>query len=460
MAERTPLLDLTTPTSIHIVGVGGAGMSALALVLAEMGHQVSGSDLRDSSVLATLRDANVRVEVGHRPENLGTAKWVTASPAVPANNPELVAAHERGCFVLSRAGVLGALTRATSTLAVTGTHGKTTTSSMLSLILVTAGKKPSFVIGAELTGFGVNAHFDAGGPLVLEADESYGSFGQLEPAMTGITSVEADHLDHYGTLDQLEAAFGALCDRTHGPVVIMGDDPGAARVGRTRTAVIVGQDPRSDVVLSAVRTERAWSSFTLAMPDGSTLAAALAAPGLHNVRNAAVASVMASLAGVGNDAIAEGLKRFAGVPRRYEFRGEADGITFVDDYAHLPSEVEATVAAAKAGGFERIICVFQPHRYTRTHNVGAQFAHAFDGVDHLVVTPIYASGETPIPGVTGKLVADAVAGALGNDAVTYVEDNRDVPGVVDALLGPGDLCLTLGAGDLTLLPDVLIEGRS
>jgi UDP-N-acetylmuramate--alanine ligase len=459
MPETGSTLDLRLPTSIHVVGVGGAGMSALAMVLAQMGHRVSGSDLRETPILDQLRTAGVVVFVGHRASNVGDARWVTASPAVPESNVEIRAAHELGRTVLARSAVLGALTRATVTLAVTGTHGKTTTSSMLSLILVHAGRRPSFVIGAELTGIGVNANFQEGSPLVLEADESYGSFSELMPAMTGITNIEADHLDHYGTLEALEAAFEQLCERTSGPVVVMADDEGAGRLARRRNAITVGSDRRFDAMISAIDLGRAWSSFRLEMPDGSSVVAELAAPGLHNVRNAAVASVMASLIGVTNDEITEGLAHFAGVPRRFEFRGSADDITFVDDYAHLPSEVSATVEAAMSGGFSRVICVFQPHRYTRTQAIASEFAGSFGLADHVVVTPIYSSGEEPIPGVTGRLVSDAVSMGRPEGTVTYVENERDVADVVDAILMPGDLCLTMGAGDLTALPDQILRRR-
>ena len=370
-----------------------------------------------------------------------------------------MAARSSGRFVLLRSAILGALTRATKTLAVTGTHGKTTTSSMLSLILVHAGVTPSFVIGAELTGLGVNANFSPGSPLVLEADESYGSFTALTPAMTGITNIEADHLDHYGTVAHLEEAFADLCARTAGPVVVMADDDGAARVGQTCAAITVGQDSTTDVVIGQVALSRASSTFTLTLLDGTVTEITLAAPGLHNVQNASVAAVMASLLGVGHELIAKGLGHFAGVPRRFEFRGRAAGITFVDDYAHLPSEVAATDAAARAGGYERVICVFQPHRYTRTQAVAQEFNHSFDLADHVVITPIYGSGEQPIPGVSGKLVADAVRSQLGSERVTYVDYDRDVLDVVDELLREGDLCLTMGAGDLTELPDLLIERR-
>ena len=457
MSEPHEVIDLTIPASIHVVGVGGAGMSALAIVLAQMGHTVSGSDIHESQVFDQLRRAGVDVKTGHRETNRGGAYWVTSSPAVRENNVELTSARENGCRLMSRAEMLGALTRVAKTMAVAGTHGKTTTTSMLSLILVHAQRRPSFLIGAPLSGMGINAVWNEGSLLVLEADESYGSFGELEPWMSGVTNIEADHLDYYQTLSELEAAFERLCERTTGPVLYNADDKGAARVGRARHGIGVGIEKGNDVLIHGVSLERAASSFKLGLPSGTTLSLRIAAPGRHNVQNAALAAAMASVAGVDDEAVVEGLAHFTGVPRRFEFRGTASGITFVDDYAHLPSEVAATVAAGLAGGFTRVICVFQPHRYTRTQAVSQGFAYSFDGAHHVVVTPIYGSGEEPIPGVSGRLVAQAITPQMSPGTVHFVEDPSLVVDEVLALLEPGDLCLTMGAGDLTELPERLIE---
>ena len=430
MSADVGIPDLSQPTSIHIVGVAGAGMSALALVLSGMGHEVSGSDLRRSSVTDRLERAGVRVEIGHSAEALGGAAIVTGSPAVPASNPELVEAEARGLVIVRRPAMMAALTRLRPTVAVAGTHGKTTTSSMLSLILLSADLSPSYLLGADVAGVGAGAVWGDGDLLVMEADESYGAFEHLTPVMTAITNVEADHLDHYGTLDRLEGAFIDLLGRTGGTSVVMTDDPGASRVGAAVGAVRVGTGGEIDLLVGS--------------------------PGLHNVRNAAVAAVSAAVLGASADAIARGLGRFAGVPRRFEFRGEARGITFVDDYAHLPAEVEATLAAASAGGFGRIVAVFQPHRYTRTQNVATSFVGVFDLADLVVVTDVYSAGEEAIPGVSGRLVADAAEQGRSAGTVRYVEDRRLVADEVLELLSEGDLCLTLGAGDLTELPDVLL----
>jgi UDP-N-acetylmuramate--alanine ligase len=449
------VLDLSVPSAVHVVGIGGAGMSGLALVLAQMGHRVSGSDLRRSAVFDQLERAGVSVFVGHDERQLGAADWVTASPAVPVSNPELVAATARGVPIWTRAAVMGALTRLKATLAVAGTHGKTTTSSMLSLIVLEARVAPSFLLGAELANLGANARWGDGELLVIEADESYGSFAELTPALVGITNIEADHLDYYGTVERLEEAFAELVARASVGAVVLGDDEGAARVAAVTGARRVGTAPDAEIALRGIELSRAHSTFTIEL-SGGPIELRVGAAGLHNVRNAAIAAALADASGIDAEAIFSGLGRFTGVPRRYEFRGEAAGITFIDDYAHLPSEVSATLAAARAGGFDRIVAVFQPHRFTRTQAVAGGFAGAFELADEVVVTDVYASGETPIPGVTGRLVADAAdtGGVRG-----HVRYEPEAAGLIDALsemLAPGDLCLTMGAGDLTDLPDVLL----
>ena len=451
-------IDPSQPAHIHVIGAGGAGMSAIALVLAQMGHEVSGSDLHRSTTTDQLARAGVRIDIGHDAKHVEGASWVTASPAVPDSNSELVAARQQGIPVHGRATVMGALTKRRRTLAVAGTHGKTTTSSMLTLIALEAGAAPSFVIGAPINGLGVNAHWGEGDLLVIEADESYGSFSRLEPALTGITNIEADHLDHYGTVEDLEAAFLALLSRSTAGGIVYADDAGAARVGAAAHAATVGSSPSSEMMIHSVSLGRSTSSFILRW-KGEDLVIKVGAPGRHNVANAAIAAALALEAGLDPAAVVAGLARFVGVPRRFEFRGEAGGVTFVDDYAHLPAEVAATLSAATAGGFDRIIAVFQPHRYTRTQAVASGFAGAFDGADLVFVTDIYSAGETPLPGVTGRLVAEAAQQGRPEGSVVYVGTLDEAAMAVRDVLLPGDLCLTMGAGDLTDLPDQLIAAR-
>jgi UDP-N-acetylmuramate--alanine ligase len=455
-AAGTPL-DLAVPRRIHVVGIGGAGMSAIALVLRAMGHTVTGSDLKDSPVAERLRLHGIAVAVGHGREHVVGVDAVTYSPAVQPENPELSEARARGIRVVPRSEMLAAICATRRCLAVSGTHGKTTTASMLSLILVEAGMRPSFVIGADVNEIGTNAVWDTGEWLVVEADESYGTFQAIQPDLAVLTSVEPDHLDFYGTFDVLRGAFADFVAGARLGSVVCADDPEAAAIGREHGATTVGADPGSTYVMEHLDLQRSSVSFTLRGPGGELGTVAIGVPGLHNARNGAMAVVAALGVGAPFDAAQAALARFAGVTRRFEFRGEAAGVTFVDDYAHLPSEVRAALATARTGGWARVVAVFQPHRFSRTAALASEFGTAFADADVLVVTDIYSAGERPVPGVSGRLVADAVRAQDPRLPVTYVAGWEELRQVVGAELRPGDLCLTLGAGDLTTLPDELLE---
>jgi UDP-N-acetylmuramate--alanine ligase len=458
--EREELLDLRRPQRIHIVGIGGAGMSAIALVLRAMGHTVSGSDLKESPVAARLRAQGITVAVGHRAENVGAVDAVTFSPAVPLTNPEIVSAAALGGRVVARSGVLAAICATRRCLAVAGTKGKTTTASMLSLILIEAGLRPSFLIGADVNEVGTNAVWDTGDWLVVEADESFGTFQALRPDWAVLTNVESDHLDHYGTFDRLRAAFDDFLGFASEGSVVSADDPEAASLGRSHGSRLVGTADDAMFTLTDVSLSRSSVAFTLHGPDGELGPLVLGVPGLHNARNAALAVVTALSLGVPFSDAARALARFAGVTRRFEFRGESHGVTFVDDYAHLPFAVRAALATARTGGWSRIVAVFQPHRYSRTAELAEQFGTAFVDADLLVVTDVYGAGEPPVPGVSGRLVADAVRAQDERLHVVYAPSWEELRQAVASLLRPGDLCLTLGAGDLTALPDELLEEPS
>ena len=450
-------LDLGRPLHIHVVGIGGAGMSAIALVLRAMGHLVSGSDLKDSPVAERLRSHGITVAVGHRPEQVEGADAVTYSPAVQPENPELTEARARGIRVVPRSEMLAAICATRRCLAVTGTHGKTTTATMLSLILVEAGWRPSFLIGADVNEIGTNAVWDSGEWLVVEADESYGTFQAIAPDLAVLTSVEPDHLDYYGTFEVLRAAFADFLAGARVGSVVCADDPEAAAIGREHGAITVGSGSGATYTMEDLELRRSSVSFTLRGPEGELGAVDIGVPGLHNARNGATAVVAALRVGVPFAAARSALARFAGVTRRFEFRGEAGGVTFVDDYAHLPSEVRAALATARTGGWSRVVAVFQPHRFSRTAALATEFGTAFGDADALVVTDIYSAGERPVPGVSGRLVADAVRAQDPRLPVTYVANWDELRQTVAAELRPGDLCLTLGAGDLTTLPDELLE---
>ncbi len=441
---------------IHVVGIGGAGMSAAALVLRAMGNRVTGSDQRRTAVTERLESSGIPVAIGHRAENLGDAQLVTASPAVAADNPELAAARARGLEVIARPELLAMVAGARRCVAVAGTHGKTTTASMLTLALGAAGLRPSFLVGADVGDLGVNGALEEGEWMVLEADESYGAFSALTPEMTVLTSVEPDHLDHYGTVEGLRAAFARLLASTSGPLLVSADEPGAASLGAAAGAASVGEAPSADYRLVEVELGPQGSRFSLAGPAGVLGTLSVGTPGRHNVANAALAAVAALEIGAPFEAAAAALARFGGAPRRFEHRGERRGVRFVDDYGHLPGEVTAILATARLGAPGRVVAVFQPHRFTRTAALATQFGHAFDQADVLVVTDVYGAGERPIEGVSGRLVTDAVAAANPALALHYAPTRDELRALMVSILRPGDLCLTLGAGDLTTLPDELM----
>jgi len=384
-------LDLTSPRSVHIVGVGGAGMSAIATVLARMGHRVSGSDLRPSRPLERLGLLDVTTHVGHAAEHLPAAlDAVVISTAIPESNPEVVAARERGIPVLRRADALRAIVATRTTIAVAGSHGKTTTSSMLALILRAAGWHQSFLIGGDLNEVGTNAVFDSGEWLVVEADESDGTFLELAPHDAVVTSVLPDHLDHYGDFPALVDAFETFVARIPGVCALCADDELAAAIAARAPGATVtyGFATGADYRMDGYEGGRSGTRFTLARAGEALGAVELPVPGRHNAVNAAGAAAIGLELGVTFDAVTSALGSFGGVARRFQFRGERDGVTYVDDYAHLPSDVDAMIRAAREGGWERVVAVFQPHRYTRTAALWRDFADAFTGADALVLTDV------------------------------------------------------------------------
>lgn len=448
-------LDLSAPRAVHVVGIGGAGMSAIAIVLASMGHTVSGSDLKESHVLERLRAGGIDASVGHDAANLpDVLDAVVVSSAIGDDNVEVAAARARRVPVLRRARALAAITARRRTIAVAGSHGKTTTTSMLALILREAGFEPSFIIGGDVNEVGTNAAWDRGEWMVVEADESDGTFLELAPEAALVTNVEPDHLDHYGDFDALRASFGSFLRRVPGLRVLCADDAEAASlVEQAAPVTTYGAAPGSDVRLVDYVGSRRGSRFALHTARGPIGPIELPVPGRHNATNAAGAAAVALALGADPEAIGRALSRFGGVARRFEYRGEIGGVTLIDDYAHLPSEVTAAVTAAREGDWRRVIVVYQPHRYTRTAALGAEFADSFAGADQVVLTDVYGAGEPVLAGVTGRLVLRAVLDAHPATRVTWVPRRSEVLGVVQRLARPGDLVLTLGAGDLTTLPD-------
>jgi UDP-N-acetylmuramate--alanine ligase len=451
---------LDVPGRYHVVGVGGSGMSAIATVLAAMGHEVSGSDQRDSPVLARLAGAGVTTWVGHHPARLAGVHAVAASTAVPSGDPELAFARQAGIPVLSRADILAGICATRRTLAVAGTHGKTTTSSMLAAILDAAGLHPSFIVGGDIAGVGPGARWDQGEWLVVEADESDGTFLRLSAEGVVVTNVEPDHLDFYGDVAHLERAFAAFLRGAKGPRVACVDGPAADALVSTLGQPVITYGLRAGAALRLVEVAptRDGVGFTLSRGGERLGPVSLGVAGAHNALNATGALALALAIGVPAETAIAALQTFGGVARRFERRGAQGGVTFVDDYGHLPGEVSAAIAAARAGGWRRVVAVFQPHRYSRTAALWQDFADSFCGADVVVVTDVYPSGEPPRPGITGELVARAVRQAHPEHDVRYIAERENLVAALQAELQDGDLCLTLGAGDLTTLPDRLLAG--
>lgn len=437
------------PRRIHLVGVGGTGMSALAKILSGSGHVVSGSDLRAGASVGLLADLGLEVWEGSRPERVVEADLVVASSAVPDGDAELRAARQANIPVWRRPHLLEVMTASLPSIGPTGTHGKTTTTALLVTALQGAGVDPSFVIGGELVGLGTNAHLGQDDLLVLEVDEAFGTFEHIRLQGLVVTNVEQDHMDHFGSSDELEESFVRVVRSVAGPVVACVDDPGAARVADRTGAVAYGTGAAADWRMEDFVAEGGTARFRV-VGKGRDVAVTLPRPGRHLARN--VVGALALLGELGHDveAAATGLADFSGVRRRFESRGTVAGVRIIDDYAHHPTEVTATLTEAAQLGARRVWAVFQPHLYSRTRDMHREFGSALARADRVVVTDVFGSREAPIPGVTGRLVASAAQRA-GAGPVRYVPHRADVAGELAGLVEPGDLVVLMGAGDITLV---------
>jgi UDP-N-acetylmuramate--alanine ligase len=459
-----PELDLSSQRRVHIVGIGGAGMNAIASVLLAMGHVVTGSDARDSAVLQRLRSAGASVWTSEHPQPLpAEVEALAKSTAVPESDAEVSEAERRGLPVLHRADLLSSIAALRKTIGVAGTHGKTTTSTLLALVLEAGGVRPSWIVGGEIAGRDGGGHWDSGAYLVVEADESDGTFLRLGAQGVIVTNVEPDHLEFYGRLDDRQGAIDALhrafdqfVENASGPRVVCVDDEGARRLAERHDDVITyGTADGAQYQIVDAKLDRFDAHFNI--KHGSELTPVhLPTAGLHNVRNATAALAMGDALGVPLPVGAVGLENYGGVNRRFQRRGEKAGVTFVDEYAHLPGEVKQALAAARAGNWPRIVAVFQPHRYSRTQQVGNDFGGAFDDSDLLILTDVFGAGEPVRTGIDGHIVENAVVAARPQCQVVYVEDRNSLAKHVAAQLQPGDLCITLGAGDITKLPDEIM----
>lgn len=448
------------PCRIHFIGIGGVGMSGIAQVAKDQGNKVSGSDIRSSRYTDALKEAGIPVFIGHEASHIDTVKpdIVVVSTAILPNNPEYKRAQELGCEIWHRARMLAYLGESKQTLAVVGTHGKTTTSSMLAYVLDALGTDPSFLVGGIVRSYQRNARSGKGAYYVCEADESDKSFTYLKPFGILATNIEADHLDHYKDLneihDKFEEFFASL--DTQGKLVLCGDDPALRAVAEksNKDFVSYGIDSSNDICVFEYRQEGIKSQFSLRLPNGEIIHSGLKQnPGIHNVLNAA--GVLAIIWALGEDVerAAAALRDFAGVKRRFDLVDEVNDITIVDDYAHHPTEIAATIKAAKDLNYKRLVVVFQPHRYSRvslfTEVLHDDFSHAFDLCDLLIFTDVYSAGETPVPGVTGKTFLDVVLKGDKSFDYRYIENHSELALNIAKELCAGDLLITMGAGDVT-----------
>jgi UDP-N-acetylmuramate--alanine ligase len=435
-------------------------MSGLARLLLAAGHRVTGSDRSESATLGALRSLGAEVWAPHDRTRLGRPDLVAASTAIRATNPELVAARILDIPVLGRAQLLALLMAGRTGIAVAGTHGKTTTTGMVVAILEAAGLDPSFAVGGDFKASGINAAAGTGPHFVAEADESDGSFLELHPTVAVVTNVEADHLDHWGDLASVAAAFRAFVGQlpAGGTAVLCADDPGALALAPAAPCPVVtyGFAAAAEVRGEVLALDGRGARFAVTAGGERLGEAALIVPGRHNVVNAFGAIAAARAVGAPFGAAAAALAGFTGAARRFHLRAEAGGVTLVDDYAHHPTEVAASLAAARLGPWKRVVAVFQPHLYSRTRLFAAEFGRALaGGADLVVVTDVYAAREDPEPGVDGALVAGAARQARPDLDCVYEPDRAALAARVAALLQPGDLVLTLGAGDITTLADEL-----
>ena len=437
------------PQHVHFIGIGGIGMSGIAEILLTLGHRVSGSDLKRSPVTDRLLSLGAAIFEGHAAANIAGADVVVTTSALSPLNPEVLAAHEQSIPVIQRAEMLAELMRLKYGIAVAGMHGKTTTTSMIAAVLATGGLDPTVVVGGRVETMGSGARLGRSQYLVAEADESDRSFLKLSPILAVVTNIDREHMDCYRDMEDVERAFLEFMDRVpfYGATTACIDDPQlAALLPRVRHTVLTyGMAEQAAFRLEVLPSNSGHRSQFLVHRKGTALGPfTLSVPGLHNLRNATAAVAIGVQLGVPVDRIAAGLADFAGVERRFQRKGEVRGVTVVDDYGHHPTEIRATLEAARQCGFRRILVLFQPHRYTRTRDLLDQFRHCFQAADVVRVLDIYAASESPIPGVDALALVNAIDGA----DVRYASSFEEAVAQLAVLAHPGDLVLTMGAGNV------------
>jgi UDP-N-acetylmuramate--alanine ligase len=447
---------------VHFVGIGGIGMSGIAEVLVNLGFRVSGSDLKASVVTDRLAQMGVEIFEGHAAENVGQPHVVVRSTAVRDDNPEVIAAHSRSIPVIPRAEMLAELMRLKPhTVAVAGSHGKTTTTSMVATVLGHAGLDPTMVVGGVVGAFGSNAHLGTSDLMVVEADESDRSFLMLTPTIAVVTNIDREHMDYYHDMDDVRACFAKFVNSVpfYGSSVLCLDDPNVQAIIPLleRRRMTYGLSAQADVSAHGIRYNSNFgSTFTVWRGSDVVGDLTLRVPGMHNVYNALAAIAVGFELEVSFEKIAEGLNSFTGAGRRFQAKGEVNGILVVDDYGHHPTEIRATLAAAKLGsGGRRIVVLFQPHRYTRTHDLMQEFARSFNNADVLFISDIYAASEDPIEGVTADALTNAIK-RFGHKEVSYIGGLENAATMLRDYAQPGDLVITLGAGTVNRISDQLV----
>jgi UDP-N-acetylmuramate--alanine ligase len=444
---------------VHFVGIGGIGMSGIAEVLHNLGYQVQGSDQADNANVARLRANGIAVAVGHRAENLGEAEVLVVSSAIKRDNPELLAAREKHLPIVRRAEMLAELMRFKQAIAIGGTHGKTTTTSLVAALLDAGGFDPTVINGGIINAYGTNARMGGGDWMVVEADESDGTFVKLPADIAIVTNIDPEHLDHYGTFDAARAAFKQFVENVpfYGFAVMCLDHPEVqALVSKIedRRIITYGQNPQADARFTDLRIEGGRSQFAVEIRDRATLreeiipALELPMPGRHNVSNATAAVAVAHRLGIPADAIRRGLKSFGGVKRRFTRTGDWNGVTVYDDYGHHPVEIMAVLKAAREGATGKVIAVMQPHRFSRLQSLFNEFTKAFNDADTVFVADVYPAGEAPIEGADRDHLVAAIRAAGHRDA-RALDAPASLPGLVAGLAKPGDMVVCLGAGNIT-----------
>lgn len=445
---------------IHFVGIGGIGMSGIAEVLLNLGYKVSGSDIRETETTARLRALGGHIQIGHRPENIEEPHVVVISSAVKQDNVEVAAARQKQIPVIPRAEMLAELMRLKYGVAIAGAHGKTTTTSMVATVLAAGGIDPTVVIGGKLNSLGSNAKLGQGEFLVAEADESDGSFLKLSPTVAVVTNIDEEHLDFYKGIDEIKNAFLAFINKVpfYGVAILCLDQKHIqALIPKIEKRYLTyGMSAQADYRATDVALLALGSRFRVVNHTGDLGWFELSVPGMHNVSNSLAAIAVARELDIDIEVIRKALKEFSGVQRRFQIKGEAKGILVVDDYGHHPTEIRATLAAAKAAMNRRVVCLFQPHRYTRTQHLLEEFFTAFNQADKVVVTDIYAAGEQPIRGVTGQALLEGIKRHGHKDAV-FLSAQEDAVKYFSETLREGDLFLTLGAGDVWKTGEAILE---